>query len=139
MKTILISLLVLLSASLFGQRLYTVDNTLFVGTSLTSDNTSNIFLQFEAQSEWVQLQCFYLTDVKAIEQRLNLKLGIRTIKYNNCEMWIYMPYLNSNINEGFAYNTPVSFEFRWKHQLSLLFDASGPDGQFQIRYRTKLF
>ena len=140
MKVLLLSLsLILLNSNLVtGQSKYKVDHTLFIGTSITSDPSSNVFVQFEAQSKWVQLQGIYLTDLRGIDQRLNLKLGFRSMNYKNCEMWIYMPYFNSNIRERFAYNTPFSFEFRWKKQLSLIFDTSGPDGRFEIRYRTKL-
>lgn len=141
MKHAIIIFLLIFSINLNAQNDYRIDHSIWVGTSVISDATSNVFFQYEPRSEWVQLQIIYLTDFKGKDQRLNLKGGIRPMYLRKPQLgfWVYLPYLNMNIREGFAYNTPFSMEFRWKQQLSLIMDATGGDVQFQVRYRTKIF
>lgn len=122
------------------QTKYIFTNDFYLGTSVTSDLTSNTFLQYEQKSEWVKLQMTYLTDLKLKDQRLNVKMGLRplNLKKQEIELFIFLPYLNMDL-KFLKYNTPFSFEVTWKNHLQLILDTGLKDVQIQIRYRTKIF
>ena len=138
MKYILIILLFFQFELVYSQ---SSTDRLLIGTSINSDATSNIFAQFESQSEWVKIQMSYLTNFEFSENRFNVKFGIRPIffKKHQIEFWTFMPYLNMNMNERFKYNTPFSFEMNWlPKNLSIVADIS-KTSQVQIRYRLEIF
>lgn len=141
MKHFIICLCLLVSSNLQSQKTFTFNRTLFAGTSITSDLESNVFLQYEEQSDWVKLQLTYLTDLRLKEQRFNAKLGIRPLNWRKEDLgfWVYMPYLNMNLREGFKYNSPFSFELQWQKKLAIVLDTGFKDVNIQIRYRTKIF
>lgn len=122
------------------QTKYIFTNDFYLGTSVTSDLTSNTFSQYEQKSEWVKLQMTYLTDLKLKDQRLNVKIGLRplNLKKQEIELFIFLPYLNMDL-KSLKYNTPFSFEVTWKNHLQLILDTGLKDVQIQIRYRTKIF
>jgi len=124
----------------FSQKGYPLENSLYLGTSVNSDLTSNVFVQFEQRSSWVKLQLTYLTDFKLTESRLNAKLGIRALNWKEEDLgfWVYMPYLNMNL-DPIGYNSPFSFEIQWQKRLAIVLDTGFKDVQVQVRFRQQLF
>jgi len=125
----------------FSQKVFPIEHLIYLGTSVNSDITSNVFAQYESRSNWVKLQATYLTDFKLVESRLNVKLGIRGLNWRKEDLgfWIFMPYLNMNLQEGGKYNSPFSFELQWRKRLAIVLDTGFKDVQVQVRYRTKIF
>lgn len=113
---------------------------MYLGTSVNSDISSNAFVQFESRSEWVKLQLTYLTDFKLSEQRINAKLGIRTLNWRREDLgfWIFMPYLDMDLKK-LGYNSPFSFEVQWRQKLAVVLDTGLKDVQVQVRFRQNIF
>lgn len=144
MKYFVVILFALFSIPSFAQlwqKNFPVENTLYLGTSVNSDVSSNVFTQFESRSDWVKIQLTYLTDFRFRENRINAKFGIRTLNWRKEDLglWIYMPYLNMNLNEGGRYNSPFSFELQWQKKFAVVLDTGFKDVNVQVRYRTKIF
>lgn len=111
----------------------------FVGASINSDATSNAIVQVEDNARWVKMQFTYLTDFQLNQQRLNAKIMIRPVKWKEVEVWFtIIPYLNMNLREGGAYNTPLNLEVNF-HNWVLGVDTNFRQVQFQVRFREKLW
>ena len=124
----------------FAQKVYPINHSIYGGVSVNSDITSNVFIQYETQSDWVKLQLTYLTDLKLTEHRFCAKLGVRPLNWRKEDLglWIFMPYLNMDL-KTLGYNSPFSFELMWQKKLSLVMDANFSEYQFQVRFRQQIY
>lgn len=112
---------------------------LFAGASLNSDVTSNAIVQVEDNARWVKMQLTYLSDLQLKQHRLNAKIMLRPVKWKEVEVWFtIIPYLNMNLNEAGAYNTPLNLEVNF-HNWVFGIDTNFRQVQFQVRFREKLF
>lgn len=113
--------------------------TLLAGGSLNSDATSNVFLQVEDNARWVKMQLTYLTDLQFGQQRLNAKIMLRPVKWEEVEVWFtIIPYLSMNLREGGKYNTPLNLEVNFRNWVFGV-DTNFRQVQVQVRFKEKLF
>lgn len=100
---------------------------LYLGINTYSSQDADIEATFEIREDWARIQVSYLTNLIS-ESRINLKFGVRPIKFNNkdLEMWFYLPYLNGRIWAGDkgGYNTPINvFQIQYKNSITLTTDV----------------